>query len=223
LKVAATCGHGRVVGRVPQAGCDVGMDKRAEFGLAQLRVLGQRLRTLRRTRNLSLRRLANDSGVSVAAIHDLEAGNSSPSLLNVLSIAEVLGEPVDRLIAASMQPDNAVRLVQGALPGRSGKRNTSLGELSAPRMRSAILSIASKSKLQGADRPTAVPMFAYVLDGTVDLIFGGGRNERLAASDAIHIATEPPAAWSNPFARRAIILCVVALAAAVDVPGVFDA
>ncbi|MBV9521506.1 MAG: hypothetical protein JO010_01855, partial [Alphaproteobacteria bacterium] len=90
-------------------------------------------------------------------------------------------------------------------------------------MRSAILSIASKSKLQGADRPTTVPMFAYVLDGTVDLIFGGGRNERLVASDAIHIATEPPATWSNPFARRAIILCVVALAAAVDVPGVFDA
>jgi transcriptional regulator with XRE-family HTH domain len=198
------------------------MDKRAEFGLAHLRVLGQRLRTLRRTRNLSLRRLANESGVSVAAIQDLEAGNSSPSLLNVLSIAEVLGEPVDRLIAASMQPDNAVRLVQGSLPVTSGKRDSSLGVLSAPRMRGAILSIAAKSKLKEADRPTAVPMFAYVLDGTVDLTFGAGRKERLAASDAVHIAREPPAAWSNPFARRAIILCVAALAAAADVPGAFD-
>ena len=96
------------------------MDKRAEFGLAQLRVLGQRLRTLRRTRNLSLRKLANDSGVSVAAIQDLEAGNSSPSLLNVLSIAEVLGEPVDRLIAASMQPDNSLWHVRGKLLESAG-------------------------------------------------------------------------------------------------------
>jgi transcriptional regulator with XRE-family HTH domain len=203
-------GRRQIAGRYA-AGCDAGMDKRAEFGLAHLRVLGQRLRTLRRTRNLSLRRLANESGVSVAAIQDLEAGNSSPSLLNVLSIAEVLGEP-----------DNAVRLVQGRLPVTSGKRNSSLGLLSAPRMRGAILLIAAKSKLKEADRPTAVPMFAYVLDGTVDLTFGAGRKERLAASDAVHIAREPPAAWSNPFARRAIILCVAALAAAADVPGAFD-
>jgi transcriptional regulator with XRE-family HTH domain len=198
------------------------MNQKAEFGLAQLRVLGQRLRTLRRTRNLSLRKLASDSGVSVAAIQDLEAGNSSPSLLNVLSIAEVLGEPVDRLIAASMQPDDALRLVQGTLPDRSGKRGGSLGVLSEPRMRGAILSIASRSKLKDAERPTAVPMFAYVLDGTVDLMFGTDRRERLAANDAVHIAREAPTAWSNPSARRAVILCVAALAAAAEAPGIFN-
>src|SRR5262249_22593665 len=161
-----------------QAGCDTGMDKKAEFGLAQLRVLGQRLRTLRRTRNLSLRKLASDSGVSVAAIQDLETGNSSPSLLNVLSIAEVLGEPVDRLIAASMQSDDALRLVQGTLPDRRGNRGGSLGLLSEPRMRGAILSIGSRSNLKEAERPTTVPMFAYVLDGTVELMFGTDRKER---------------------------------------------
>src|SRR5262249_24058093 len=150
-----------------QAGCDAGMDKRAEFGLAQLRVLGQRLRTLRRTRNLSLRKLANDSGVSVAAIQDLEAGNSSPSLLIVLSVAEVLGEPVDRLIAASMQLDNSVWRIRGRLHERTGKRHRLLGQLSEPRMHGAILSIAAKSKLKETEQPTLLPMFAYVLEGGV--------------------------------------------------------
>ena len=205
-----------------QAGCDTGMDKRAEFGLAQLRVLGQRLRTLRRTRNLSLRKLANDSGVSVAAIQDLEAGNSSPSLLNVLSVAEVLGEPVDRLIAASMQPDNSLWHIRGKLHEHSRNRGRSLGQLSEPRMRSAILSIAAKSKLKDAERPAALPMFAYVLEGGVDLLFVAGRKERLAADDAVHIAHEAPAAWSNPFAKRATILCVAALAAAAEAPGVIN-
>jgi transcriptional regulator with XRE-family HTH domain len=197
------------------------MDKRAEFGLAQLRVLGQRLRTLRRTRNLSLRKLASDSGVSVAAIQDLEAGNSSPSLLNVLSIAEVLGEPVDRLIAASMQPDTSLRRVQGKLPDGPGRRGGPFGELSEPRMRGSILSIASRSRLDDADRPTTVPMFAYVLDGALELLFETGRKERLMANDAVHIAREAPAAWSNPSSRRAVILCVAALAAAVEAPGAF--
>jgi transcriptional regulator with XRE-family HTH domain len=205
-----------------QAGRDTGMDKKAEFGLAQLRVLGQRLRTLRRTRNLSLRKLANDSGVSVAAIQDLEAGNSSPSLLNVLSVAEVLGEPVDRLIAASMQPDNSLWHIRGKLHEHSRNRGRSLGQLSEPRMRSAILSIAAKSKLKDAERPAALPMFAYVLEGDVDLLFVAGRKERLAANDAVHIAHEAPAAWSNPFAKRATILCVAALAAAAEAPGVIN-
>jgi transcriptional regulator with XRE-family HTH domain len=190
------------------------MDNRAEFGLAQLRVLGQRLRRLRRSRNLSLRKLANDSGVSVAAIQDLEAGDSSPSLLNVLSIAEVLGEPVDRLIAASMYFDSWPRYVRGRLIESSERRGRLLGQLSRPRMRGALLSIAAKSKLRDADRPTVVPMFAYVLDGAVELLFKAGRKERLATSDAVHIAYEAPRSWSNPFGKRTVILCVAALEAA---------
>jgi transcriptional regulator with XRE-family HTH domain len=198
------------------------MDKRAEFGLAQLRVLGQRLRALRRSGNLSLRRLANESGVSVAAIQDLEAGNSSPSLLNVLSIAEVLGEPVDRLIAASMQPENVLTHVRGKLLECAGNRGGSLGTLNEARMRGVVLSIASKSKLKDSERPVALPMFAYVLEGGVDLLFNGGRKERLAANDAVHIAREAPIAWSNFFAKRAIILCVTALAAAAEARGTID-
>jgi hypothetical protein len=57
-------------------------------------------------------------------------------------------------------------------------------------------------------------MFAYVTEGGVDLLFSAGRKERLAANDAVHCAREPPVAWSNPFVKRAMILCVTALAAA---------
>jgi transcriptional regulator with XRE-family HTH domain len=198
------------------------MDRRAEFGLAQLRVLGQRLRALRRSRNLSLRKLANESGVSVAAIQDLEAGNSSPSLLNVLSIAEVLGEPVDRLIAASMQPENVPTHVRGKLLECTSNRGGSLGRLNEARMRGVVLSMSSKSKLNDSERPTAVPMFAYVMEGGVDLLFKGGRKERLAANDAVHIAREAPIAWSNPFVKRALILCVTALAASADARATID-
>jgi transcriptional regulator with XRE-family HTH domain len=199
------------------------MDKRAEFGVANLRVLGQRLRALRRSRNLSLRKLADESGVSVAAIQDLEAGNSSPSLLNVLSVAEVLGEPVDRLIAASMQPENVLGHIRGKLLDYVRSQGGSLGTLSAGRMCGTVLSIAAKSKLRDSARPTVLPMFAYVVEGGVDLLFDAGRKERLAANDAVHVAREAPTAWSNPFAKRAIILCVTARAAAAEARGAIDA
>jgi hypothetical protein len=110
--------------------------------------------------------------------------------------------------------------IRGKLHEHSQNRGRSLGQLSEPRMRSAILSIAAKSKLKDAERPAALPMFAYVLEGGVDLLFVAGRKERLAANDAVHIAHEAPAAWSNPFANRATILCVAALAAAAEAPGV---
>jgi transcriptional regulator with XRE-family HTH domain len=192
------------------------MNKKLEFGPEQLRLLGQRLRVLRQARNLSLRRLAGDSGVSITAIQDLEAGSSSPSLVNVLSIAEILGEPVDRLIAACMEPSNPVQIVRGSMPGRAAKRGASVGLLHEPRMRSAILIVPSTSKLADADAPTDVPMFAYVLEGAVELEFSGGRQERLAVNDAIHIAQEPPTLWSNSSSKRAAILCVALLSATVE-------
>jgi transcriptional regulator with XRE-family HTH domain len=192
------------------------MNKKLEFGPEQLRLLGQRLRALRQTRNLSLRKLAGDSGVSITAIQDLEAGISSPSLVNVLSIAEILGEPVDRLIAACMEPSNPVQILRGNMPGRSAKSAASVGLLHQPRMRSAILIIPPKDKLPEAATPTETPMFAYVLEGSVELDFGGERQERLAKNDAIHIAEERPTLWSNSSSKRATILCVALLSATVE-------
>ncbi len=140
----------------------------------------------------------------------------------MLSIAEVLGEPVDRLIAASMQPENVLTRVRGKLLECTDNRGGLLGTLNASRMGGAVLSIASKSKLKDSERPTALPMFAYVMEGGVDLLFRGRRKERLAANDAVHIAREAPIAWSNPLTKQAIILCVTALAAAAEARGAID-
>ena len=192
------------------------MNKKLEFGPEQLRLLGQRLRALRQTRNLSLRKLAGDSGVSITAIQDLEAGISSPSLVNVLSIAEILGEPVDRLIAACMEPSNPVQILRGKMPGSSAKTAASVGLLHQPRMRTVILIVPPRGKLSEDATPTETPMFAYVLEGTVELDFGGGRQERLAKNDAIHIEQERPTLWCNSSSRRATILCVALLSATVE-------
>ncbi|SED91653.1 transcriptional regulator, XRE family with cupin sensor [Beijerinckia sp. 28-YEA-48] len=158
-----------------------------------------------------------ESGVSVSMIRDLEAGKSSPSLLNVLALAEALEEPVDRLIAASIEPDKPPEIIRGSLPKRTTKYSAQMGLLVQPRMRSSIHIIPSKSALPEAERPIGVPFFIYVVEGDFEITIGESRVERLSEGDALHVAQEQQTAWANRSTKRAIVLCVVTIAEAAAV------
>ncbi len=183
------------------------------FGREELRLLGLRIRQLREGRGLSLRRLSEESGVSVAAIQSLEAGTGNPGLLTVLSIAEVLGEPVDRLVADSRRGARPRTLVRGVLPRRLPPALPLAEGLERQRMRSVALLVPPGGAVAAADRPADVPLFAYVIEGTVDVRQADGRTDRLRAGDAIHVAGPAPADWTNPQARRAVVLCLTELPA----------
>ena len=177
-------------------------------------MLGLRLRGLREARGLSLRRLSEESGVSVAAIQSLEAGGGNPGLLTVLSIAEVLGEPVDRLVADSQRAARPRTLVRGKLPRRL-PAPLALGDaLDRPRMRCVVVPIPAGAALAASDRPHEVPLFAYVIEGTVEIGHPDGRTNRLRAGDAVHVADDAPVNWTNPqSSRRAVVLCLT------EIPG----
>jgi transcriptional regulator with XRE-family HTH domain len=186
----------------------------ATFGREELRVLGLRLRGLREARGLSLRRLSEESGVSVAAIQSLEAGGGNPGLLTVLSIAEALGEPVDRLVADSQRSARPRTLVRGKLPRRLPVPLVLGDALDRPRMRSVVMPIPAGGALAASDRPHEVPLFAYVIEGTVEIRHPDGRTDRLRAGDAIHVADAAPANWTNPqSSRRSVVLCLT------EIPG----
>jgi hypothetical protein len=75
-------------------------------------------------------------------------------------------------------------------------------------MGGAILVVPAQGCLAEAEKPASTPMFAYVIEGSVELSFASGRKEVLAADDAIHMADEPPTAWVNPLLCRAVVLCM---------------
>jgi len=177
----------------------------SDFGREHLRSVGRRLRLLRETRRWSLKRLASESGVSVAAIQKIESGESNPSLLTVLAIAEVLGESVDRLIAASRKASQLSQAVRGALPERP-LGSIALPALHHPRIKSRLIALAARSSLDNIPKEGAV--FAYVLDGSLQLRFSDGTVEQLGTGDSIHVADELPVAWSNPLTRRCLTLCI---------------
>jgi transcriptional regulator with XRE-family HTH domain len=179
----------------------------SEFGREHLRSLGRRLRGLREARNWSLKRLSAESGVSVAAIQKIESGDTNPNLLTVLAIADVLGESVDRLVAASRKASQASNVVRGSLRVRA------LGSLSRPavdhpRIRSRLIALAGRTSLEGDEVSKDGSLFAYVLDGSLHLRFPDGTVEQLGTGDSIHVAEESPIEWINPLARRSLTLCV---------------
>jgi transcriptional regulator with XRE-family HTH domain len=178
------------------------------FGREHLRALGRRLRELREARSWSLKRLAAESGISVAAIQKIEAGEASPSLLTTVAIAEVLGEPVDRLIAASRKASRAVNVARGVLPVQASGSATLEPRLAQPRMHNQLIALPGLQRLDPEDLPSSGALLAYVLEGALRLAFADGQTERLATGDAIHAAGELPVEWANPLARRSLVLCI---------------
>jgi transcriptional regulator with XRE-family HTH domain len=177
----------------------------SDFSREHLRSVGRRLRSLREARRWSLKRLASESGVSIAAIQKIESGESNPSLLTVLAIAEVLGEAVDRLVAVSRKASQISHVVRGASPERP-LGSIALPALHHPRIKSRLIALAARSSL--GDVPRDGALFAYVLDGSLQLRFADGTVEQLGTGDSIHVKDELPVAWSNPLTRRSLALCI---------------
>jgi transcriptional regulator with XRE-family HTH domain len=177
----------------------------SDFGREHLRSLGRRLRELREARSWSLKRLSAESGVSIAAIQKIESGETNPNLLTVLAIADVLGESVDRLVAVSRKASQISNVVRGTLPARS-LSSISLPSLDRPRIKSRLIALPGRSSLERAPKDGA--LFAYVLDGALQLLFRDGTSEQLGTGDSIHVTEELPIEWINPLARRSVTLCI---------------
>ncbi len=187
------------------------MPDRTEAGFSRehLRSLGRRLRALREARSWSLKRLAAQSGISVAAIQKIEAGEANPSLVTVLAIAEALGEQVDKLVAASRSASRVVNVARGTLPTRPTDGVVPLaGALHRPRVKSWLVALPGRGTLRRSDIPKKGPLFAYVLSGGLELRFRAGPPENLATGDSIHVSEELPTEWANPLGRRSLVLCI---------------
>lgn len=205
--VSDTKRQGRLMARKKQEAA--APTRAAAFGEEQLRSLGRRLRQLREARNWSLKKLATESGISIAAIQKIEVGEANPSLLTVLAITEVLGEPVDRLIEASRELGRAVNCVRGTLPARAQEAVALATELAAPQMEAHLIPVGTKERFDLRAHGIVGPAFAYVLDGTVEIDQNDGATPRvLRSGDAVHLDADVALALTGQLARRSQVLCL---------------
>ncbi len=89
------------------------------------REVGQRVRTLRRSRGWTQTELSNRSGVSMNAIVKTERGQREPQVTTLSRLARAFGVEVERLTGAAAQA--ATPVTAGQPPDGAGGRYTTAG------------------------------------------------------------------------------------------------
>lgn len=150
---------------------------------------GDRLRSLRRQRGLSMRRLAKEAGVAVSYLSNLEAGRVSPTVASLRKIVTALNADLSGFFFP--ENENAPHdYVFRAEDLKSLEFKHSYATYVFPR-RSDILMEISDEML----RPGVVPEFStlpadqggYILDGDFILELEGEEPRQLRAGDSFYI------------------------------------
>ncbi|MEA2346787.1 MAG: hypothetical protein QOG62_574 [Thermoleophilaceae bacterium] len=172
--------------------------------------LGDQLKARRAARGISLRELAEETGLSASYISSLERSSASPSVASLQKLANGLGTNMLGLLGGP--EDTEERVVVSA-----GER-TRL-ELEIPGVIIESLS-ATESVLEpllfqvepGASSDTSYSHrgeeFLYVLEGCFELTLDETQVFRLVTGDSMTFESTRPHRWWNPGAGRAVVVWI---------------
>jgi XRE family transcriptional regulator, regulator of sulfur utilization len=176
--------------------------------------LGPRVRALREALSLSLRDLAERSGVSAPMLSQVERGETSPTLAVAARIAEGLDLRLSQLLR--LDEDGAVSIVRAGerRQGGAGAHRYEILTPPAPGLRAEV----SRHVLAGGAQtggPGDPPMHepgsretAVVESGAVELVIDGERHA-LGAGDCVTFDADLPHHFENPGPGEAALLAVV--------------
>jgi XRE family transcriptional regulator, regulator of sulfur utilization len=178
--------------------------------------LGPRVRALREAMDLSLRDLAERSGVSAPMLSQVERGETSPTVLIASRIAHGLELRLSQLLR--LDEDGAVSIVRrgerrkGPTRARGHRYEILTPPLPGQRAELSRHTLAAGAVTGGpGDPPMHEPgsrETALVESGTVVLSCDGHRHE-LSAGDSVTFDADLPHHFENPGPEEAVLLAVL--------------
>jgi transcriptional regulator with XRE-family HTH domain len=178
--------------------------------------IGARVRALREAMDLSLRDLADRSGVSAPMLSQVERGETSPTLAVASRIASGLELRLSQLLR--LDEDGAVTVVRARERRKGGTRAAGHRyELLTPPLPGQRAELSRHMLEPGAatggagDPPMHEPgsrETALVEAGPVVLVCDGERHD-LAPGDCVTFDADLPHHFENPGDERAVLLAVV--------------
>jgi len=177
--------------------------------------VGARVKSLREGMDLSLRDLAERSGVSAPMLSQVERGDTSPTLAVAQKIAAGLELTLSQLLR--LDEDRHVVVVRARERRSRRKRGHRVEELTAP-LPGQRADVSEHTLAPGAatgardDPPVHEPgsrETAVVLEGTVELFIDGMRHE-LGAGDSVTFDADLPHHFENNSPTEARLIAVVA-------------
>jgi transcriptional regulator with XRE-family HTH domain len=176
--------------------------------------IGPRIRALREAMDLSLRDLAERSGVSAPMLSQVERGETSPTLTVAARIAAGLELTLSQLLR--IDEGGAVTVVRAG-EGRTGGRAGHRYEILTPPLPGQRAELSRHVLAPGAatggpdDPPIHEPgsrETAFVEAGAVVLVCDGARHD-LGAGDCVTFDADLPHHFENPGDDEAVLLAVV--------------
>jgi transcriptional regulator with XRE-family HTH domain len=183
----------------------------------ELPPVGPRVRALRESMSLSLRDLAERSGVSAPMLSQVERGETSPTLQVAARIAAGLDLRLSQLLR--LDEAGAVTVVRRAerRQGPAAPRGGHEYEILTPPLPGQRAELSRHTLAAGAvtggagDPPMHEPgsrETALVESGAVALVCDGERHD-LAAGDCVTFDADLPHHFENPGSEPAVLLAVV--------------
>ena len=181
---------------------------------ASVPTVGLRVRALREAMSLSLRDLAERSGVSAPMLSQVERGETSPTLAVAARIANGLDLSLSQLLR--LDESGEVSIVRSG-ERRGGGSKGHRYEVLTPPLPGQRAELSRHTLAPGATTggPGDPPMHepgaretALVEAGTVVLVVDGARHE-LASGDCVTFDADLPHHFENPGKEEAALLAVV--------------
>jgi transcriptional regulator with XRE-family HTH domain len=178
--------------------------------------IGPRLKALREAGGLSLRDLAERSGVSAPMLSQVERNETSPTIATAHRIAAGLDLSLSQLLRLDEGPSLSIVRARDPKAGRArGGHRTAVLTPSLPGQRAELSRhtlAAGAATGDASDPPLHEPgarEIAHVEAGTVALSIDGERHE-LHAGDTVTFDADLPHHFENPGPEAATFLAVVA-------------
>ncbi|AZS35706.1 HTH-type transcriptional regulator PuuR [Microbacterium lemovicicum] len=181
--------------------------------------VGPRLREIRKSQGLSLRAVADRSGLSVGFLSQVERGLSSIALSSLHSVADALGVSLAALFEArpqepQVEDDGAVVFTITRAVDRprrtvsSGRHYELLSARASGLVLEPMLVYIEPGGTREAAKPHAGEEFAYVLSG--ELMYEvAGEAHRLGPGDSLYLRSTAPHTFYNDGEVTTIVVSVV--------------
>jgi XRE family transcriptional regulator, regulator of sulfur utilization len=174
--------------------------------------LAVRLHEERRRRRLSLRKLAEVSGLSPTTIHQIETGRGSPSLATLQTLASTLGVPLASLFERGPTPPDPVVMLPARKRARVRTPGGSLERLATglpgQRLRGLLLTLAPGGDT--GEEPMTHPGHELVFGLTGRCLYVvAGKEYRVGPGDSLLLDSRQPHRGRNPGRRDARLLLVL--------------
>jgi transcriptional regulator with XRE-family HTH domain len=172
--------------------------------------LGNRLRELRRQQALSLRALAEKSGLSANTLSLIENGKTSPSVATLQQIALALNIPITAFFEVKVNRDPVIHTQksQRAMTPFSHGTLEELGDLGNDSLQPFVVTFSARSDSGPAPLSHDGSEFIYCLTGRV-IYNVVGTDYTLEPGDSLMFSSKIPHTWFNPLEEDSSVIIVM--------------